>query len=343
MPYFLKKTLPAVAVILVLNCLLGCNKLPVINNPTTSPVTTNTINDVVNSTATFSILKTALTRTGLATLLSKPGVAYTVFAPDDNAFIASGFPATVVGAMDVNTLRSLISYHVVPQGISSTAIPTTFPNYQMPTFLSLSPPLISMSIFPSRRGTSAWANNIPITQLDIAASNGVIHKVAFLVSPPSTFLKQIVAADTALTFLRAAINRADSGQVGLNRFDSAMNFALANLTVFAPTNNAFRTTLGIPDSSFFRNLPVLTVRGIVGYHLLGSRAYAANLPTTTTGIQTLLGAAPFPPLTIDWTTGSLKLKGAANGGALFNMIAGGSDKNAINGVLHTIDGVLRPQ
>ena len=337
MSRFLHKLIVACTVTLALS---SCNKLPVVEPIVTNPAT-NTVADVINNTPTYSILKAAVTKAGLLPTLSKAGTSFTVFAPDDAAFIASGIPAAAIGALDANTLRSLLSYHVIPQAVPSTVIPTTFPNVQMPTLLSLAPPLVSMSIFPSRRGTQAWANNVPIIQTDVLVSNGVIHRVATVVNPPNLMLRQIVNSDSALTFLRAAIARADSGQVGLNRFDSAMNFPVANLTVFAPTNNAFRTTLGIPDSSFFRNLPVLTVRGIIAYHLLNGRAFIVNLPTTTTTVPTLLGAAPFPGMTFDYTTGSIKLKGAANGTALFNFTSG--DRHAINGVLHTIDGVMRPQ
>jgi uncharacterized surface protein with fasciclin (FAS1) repeats len=334
---FLHKLILACTVTLLV---YSCNKLPVVEPIITSPAT-NTVADVINNTATYSILKAAVTKAGLLPTLSKSGTSYTVFAPDDAAFITSGIPAAAINALDATTLRSILSYHVVPQAIPASGIPTIFPNVQLPTLLSLSPPLVSMSIFPSRRGTQAWVNNIPIVQTDIPVSNGVIHRVAAVVSPPSTLLRQLVNSDTALTFLRAAIARADSGQVGLNRFDSAMNFALANLTVFAPTNNAFRNTLSIPDSSIFSSLPVLTVRGIVAYHLLGSRAFSVNLPTTTTTVPTLLGGAPFPGITFDYSTGALKLKGAANGPSLFNVVS--ANRNAVNGVLHTIDGVLRPQ
>ncbi|MEO6914290.1 MAG: fasciclin domain-containing protein [Chitinophagaceae bacterium] len=323
----------------VIVTIISCNKVPLADTSLVAPVTTNTVADIINSTASYSILKAAVAKAGLLPLLSRPGATLTVFAPDDNAFMASGISAAAIGVLDAATLKSLLSYHVIPQTIPSTNIPMTFPNQSMPTFLTLLPPFVSNPIFLSKRGANAWANNVPIVQADIPVSNGVMHRVAAVVNPPSMFLKQIIAADTAFTFLRAAITRADSGQVGLSRFDSAMNYAVANLTIFAPTNNAFRTTLGIPDSSVFRALPVLTVRGIIGYHILGTRAFSVNLPTTTMGLPTLIG--PAPVLTIDWSTGSLRLKGAGNGTALYSITT--ADRNAINGVVHKIDGVLRPQ
>lgn len=334
----IEKIFSALLLVMILT-IVGCNKVPLADTSMITPVTTNTIGDVISNTASYSILKAAVTKAGLLGTISRPGATLTVFAPDDNAFIASGIPAAAIAALDAATLKSLLSYHIIPQAVPSANIPMTFPNQSMPTFLTLLAPFVTNPIFLSKRGSAAWANNVPILQADIAASNGVIHRVATVVSPPSLLLKQILTADTAFSFLRAAITRADSGQVGLNRFDSAMNYAVANLTVFAPTNNAFRTTLGIPDSSAFRGLPVMTVRGIIAYHLLGTRAFVVNLPTVTTGVSTLIGAVP--ALTIDWSTGALRLKGAGNGAALFSITT--PDRNAVNGVIHKIDGVLRPQ
>lgn len=340
MPRFITRIFFTLVALTTLS-IIGCNKAPLADTSLITPVSTNTIADVINNTASYSILKAALTKAGLLTLLAKPGATFTVFAPDDNAFIASGIPAAAIGALDAATLKSLLSYHVIPSVIPSAVIPVTFPNVQMPTLLMLSPPFFTNSIFPSKRGAAAWANNIPILQTDIPVSNGVMHRVAAVVSPPSVLIRNIINADTSLTFLRAAINRGDSGQVGTLRFDSVMNLGPANITVFAPTNNAFRTTLGIPDSSAFRGLPVATVRGIIAYHLMSGRAFQVNFPTTTTALPTLVGAAPAPQLTIDWSTSTLKLRGAGNGGALYGITAG--DKNAVNGVVHVIDGVLRPQ
>lgn len=317
----------------------ACNKVPVVIMSPATPVSGDTISQIINTKPEFSILKAAAAKAGLLPLLSQPGSTFTVFAPDDAAFIASGFPMAAINLLSASTLNSILSYHIIPQKLLSTNISTNFPNVQMPSLLNLSPPLVKMSIFPSRRGNMLWANNIPVIQPDIPAINGVVHKVARVVAPPSLLLKQIIAGDTSLSFLRVAIQRADSGQVGLNRLDSVMGFGVANITVFAPDNNAFRFTLGIPDTSIIRVMPVQTVRGIIAYHLLGSRAFVVNLPTTTSPVQTFIGAVP--PLMIDWTTGTLKLKGAGNGPALFNIISG--DRNAVNGVLHTIDGVLRPQ
>jgi uncharacterized surface protein with fasciclin (FAS1) repeats len=210
-----------------------------------------------------------------------------------------------------------------------------------------------MSIFPSRRGTTMWVNNIPITEVDLLAANGVIHKTAALVAPPSTTIKGILASDPAnFSILSAAITRADSGQVGLNRLDSAMNYAPANLTLFAPDNNAFRAMFppGTPDVAIIAllNNPAFftatTVRGLVAYHLLGSRAFSVNFTSTPTPYNTQLVIPGVPPTVVPVIVtnagASFTVKGLANA-TPSNVTS--RDRHAINGVVHVIDQALRPQ
>lgn len=183
---------------------------------------------------------------------------------------------------------------------------------QMPTLLGPGSNLpgtiipFRLTIFPSKRGSSLWVNNIPIITPDIKTSNGTIHIVGGVIAPPAKTLRDTLYARADLTYFRAAIARADSGQVGTSRFDSLMNYAVTNMTVLAPNDAAFQTLLfgsiygyliaqGVPPATataqatllsstpaIFTNpasyaiLPAATVRGILAYHLLAS-------PNPTTG------------------------------------------------------------
>lgn len=344
---FRNKTIRLLGLALAFTSLLSCNKeFEDIGTGTTMPPPNQpTIGAQIETDANFSILRAAATKAGMLNLLKQTGGSYTVFAPDNAAFIASGIPAAAIAALPAAQLQAILSYHIIPRGLASGDIPTTFPNIQMPTLLTLSPPFVKMPIFPSKRGNQLFANNIPVTQADLGASNGVIHKVARVVAPPSTLLVQELAKDPDLSFLRAAIARADEGQTGLARFDSLTRLGVANLTIFAPTNQAFRdllTAMGLPASeATFAALPVQTVRGIVAYHLLTVRAFAVNLPMTTGTIQTALGAAPMPQLTVDRSTAAPRLLGAGNMGQFSNFVS--TDLHAVNGVIHKIDRVLLPQ
>ncbi len=305
-----------------------------------------TIGDIITTDTTFSYLLAAANRAGLADALFTTTANLTVFAPNNAAFRLSGVPSiAVINALPLTTLVPLLQYHVLGYQVPAASIPETFPNLLSHSLFALPgapAPFVRMPIFPSRRGTAAWVNNIPVTKADILATNGVIHAVAALVQPPSQTLSAIISGDTSLTFLRAAILRADSGQVGINRLDSAMNLAYGpNLTIFAPDNNAFRAFLGAlglpPSTAVFAALPVQTVRAIVSYHGLGIRVFSPNLPATAIAVPTLLTAA-VPGTTLSISTAGVK--GLANPTVAAITTA---NRNALNGIIHVVNQVLRFQ
>lgn len=354
-----------------ISILTSCNKDLTDPIPIMEPaVTGKSLTDTIAGDASLSFFRAAVNRaatnttfgTSLSALFSDRTAAFTVFAPTDAAFQLSGIPSVAA----INTLRpgfldTVLRYHVVGgQRITSAAIPTTFPNLQLPTQLVLAqpsaalPPGLRMSIFPSRRGTNAWANNIPLTAVDIQVANGVIHKTAALVAPPTTTIKGLLAANQAkYSILLAAIQRADSGQVaGLGRLDSVINFPVANVTLFAPNNDAFRALFppGTPDAAIIATLnnhqafPVQTVRAIIAYHLLGVRAFSVNFAAGPAPVNTQLvippGTTPVPVL-VTYGGANFTVKSVAPNATDANVVT--RDQHAINGVVHEINQVLRPQ
>jgi uncharacterized surface protein with fasciclin (FAS1) repeats len=399
------------AMVLGIALIASCNKDVPDAEPAKSatPVATQTIAELLND-ASFSILKAAVTKAGLMEALSDRTATYTVFAPNDAAFQLSGISLAAINALPAEQVGAIVRYHVVGgQRVDTSKIPMTFPNVQLPTLLVLAqpsptlPPGLRMSIFPSRRGNIVWANNIPVVGVNVQAVNGVLHRVAAVVAPPSAFLWNRIDADPNLTFLKAAVMRADQATPSANLVAALSNPA-ANLTVFAPSDAAmqqflvgsiaqaliargldqataqgaamalvstYRTTIisnpaSIPDAPIFpagtgigaQLANVLTptaIQGIILYHLLGSRAFTNNLPPTATLARTLLNNAvnAHPGVALQATLGmtgmatSASVKGVVNATASniqINPAANGtSDQHYINGVLHVIDQVLRPQ
>jgi uncharacterized surface protein with fasciclin (FAS1) repeats len=343
----IKFVLPIMAVITIL--VASCNK----NVPEAVPIEIpsgagSTIGDVLNTNPNFTILKAAVTKAGLMTAVSDKNNVFTVFAPSDAAFTLSGISAAVINALPAAQVAQIVQYHVIPgRKILSSAIPTSFPNVQFPTaFIFPSPntnPLVRFSNFPSRRNSQVWVNNIPVVTPDVDAANGAIHVTAAVVAPPSRVLLDTIARDADLQYLVAAVAAADAGVPSGSRFQDYLANPLANFTVMAPTNQAFNNLfafLGLPQSpSSFSLLPAATVRGIVAYHVLMSRAFAANLPGTPTPVPSLLSASlpTAPTLTFDATQG---VKGAKN--PTYSKVVA-ADRHAINGVYHKIDQVLLPQ
>ncbi len=329
----------------------SCNKeLPDAVPIVVPPPTGQSIGNLISTDTSYSILKAALTKAGLLNGLLDSTALYTVFAPNNDAFRLSGIPsAAVINALPTAQVAAIASYHIIGgQAFTTSLIPTSFPNLQLPTGLVLQAPLFRMSIFPSKRGSAAWANNIPLIATDKQMSNGIIHNPVALISPPSLTIKQIATADTTLSYFLAAVARADSGQTGLGRFDSLLNYPPVNFTVFAPTNQAFRNALvflGLPPSpAAFNFVPVSTARGIVAYHFMGTRAFSVNFPATPTDLPTLLQLSPTsPPLTVkaQFTGLSFTVLGNGNFGFPSNVVQ--ADIHAINGTVQKIDQVLLPQ
>jgi uncharacterized surface protein with fasciclin (FAS1) repeats len=338
--------------------LSSCNKdLEQIPGPAPTPVgdTTQNLNNLIRNDATLTFFRAAIVRAGLTTTLANPTSRYTVFAPTDAAFIASGIPSiAVINSLPLATVTALVSYNIVPQNVLTTGIPSTFPNFQYPTIFNPAPTLsalLRLTTFPTIRNGN-WVNNIPLTSVNTVTGNGVLHKTALVVAPPQRALWERIQTDAGLKYLRAAIIRADSGVVAASTLQAALGNIGANLTVFAPTDAAFQATLtglitqaliaqGVPpataaataallasNENVFQNpalygsLSAQTVKGVVVYHLLGVRAFSNNLPTTVTNYPTLLNTAipahPGVGLLAAFTGGQVSaasVKGAANASA----------------------------
>jgi uncharacterized surface protein with fasciclin (FAS1) repeats len=341
-----KFILPLIILVVVVST--SCNK----DVPAAMPIVTtsvgSTIGDILTTNPNFTILRAAVTKAGLLAAVSDKNNQFTVFAPSDAAFIASGIPLAAINALPAASVASIVQYHVIPgRKLMSSAVPTSFPNVQMPTsFIIPAPntnPLVRFSNFPSRRGDRVWVNNIPVVTPDVDAANGAIHVTAAVLAPPSRVLLDTIAREADMSYLVAAILRADAATPAGSRFQDFLANPLANLTVMAPTNTAFNalfTSLRLPASpASFGLLPIATVQGIVAYHVLVGRAFSPNLPTAATPVPTLLSASlpTAPLLTVDGTQG---VRGARN--PSYSRITA-VDRHAINGVYHKIDQVLMPQ
>ena len=389
--------------------LSSCNKdveqfaTPVVTTPTTPA-----LGETIATIADDSLYYRMIVRSGLLTTINNKSNIFTMFVPNNAAmrqFVAAasggaipvGTPDAIVsgfiaGTLPAATAAQIVSYNMMPQSITMASVPNTFPNFFYPTNLNPTSgssfnPLVRLLTFPSTRNGN-WINNIPLTAVNDTAANGIIHTAAAMPAPPSKVLAQRIFADADMTYLAAAINRADSGVAPTT--SASLVWVLSNfgpnITVFAPTNLAFQQLLtaqitqaliaqGVPPATaaaqaaalastpaVFSNpalYSVLTptvVKGIVVYHLLGNRAFLNNFPTTATSYPTLLNSAvpshPGVSLTCTFTgpfVTAATVKGIANPTASNILINptpepnGTSDQFFVNGTIHKIDQVLRPQ
>lgn len=318
----------------------SCNKDPMeFPVPTPVPSTGATLGDTLKTNADDSLYYRLIVRAGMAGMLNSRTNSYTMFVPGNNAMksfinaisggavplsapdaVFSGFITTNIPA---TTAASIVGYNIIPQAVPASAFGNTFPNMQYPTLLNPAPSvsaLLRLTTFPTNRNGN-WVNNVPMTTVDWKAANGYIHHTLALVAPPQRYLWNRIDTDTDLTYLKAAIQRADSGTVAPGYLQGVLLNIGANLTVFAPNDNAFKTALtgaiaqaliraGVPPATamtqatslastpaVFQNpalFPVLTaelVKGLIVYHVLGNRAFVNNFPTTEESYPTLLNTA----------------------------------------------------
>jgi uncharacterized surface protein with fasciclin (FAS1) repeats len=232
---------------------ISCNKdlpkaTPIIYPPANNSSTS--IGTAISTDTSYSFFKAAATKAGVLAALSDSTNLFTVFLPNNDAFKVSGIPSiTVINSLPLSTLVPLIQYHIIPgQQYLSANVPSTFPNIQLPSYLTIgslpgTPIHLNMSAFPSTRTNGFWDNNIPVVVPDLKFNNGVVHLVAALIAPPSQVLKDAMYSNPNLTYFKAAIARADSGQTGLNKLDSLLGYAVTNMTVLAPSDAAFQTLI----------------------------------------------------------------------------------------------------
>lgn len=293
----------------------SCNKEIPDASPIDYPPTNNsttTIGEAIGSDPNYTFFKAAATRVGALGQLSDAGKVFTIFLPDNNAFMASGITSiNVINALPLVQVGGIVNYAIIPgEQFTSADIPTTFPNLQLPTAITIgqlpgTPLPLKLSTFPSTRAAGFWDNNIPVVTPDLKFKNGVVHILAGIVAPPSQVLRDALYSNPNLTYFKAAIARVDSGQTGLNKFDSLLNYAVTNMTVLAPNDAAFQTLIfglvfqgylaAIPQPHVFTAMDTATavanangavaagpailstnyvsttqVRGIIAYHFLAT-------------------------------------------------------------------------
>lgn len=294
-----------------------------------NPPATNTITDKVVADASFSLLEKAVVKAGLSATLSGSG-PFTVFAPNDAAFAASGITSATVDALSADDLKKLLLYHTLTSKVLAAAVPAG-PNAKVTTANSPAD-----SIFVTKNASGVFVNGIKVVAADVSADNGVIHVLEKVLMPASGNMVATAQAndggDNGLDSLVVAVVRADAAAPGL--------ITLLNsnvLTVFAPTNKAFRDLLGALGLQNIQQIPIATLQAVLGYHVLAGRNFSSDLAN---GNVTMFASGTTTVNLTNGTGGGPTITGNGNAGAKSNIIA--TNVLATNGVVHVIDRVLLP-
>ena len=285
------------------------------NNDDDDMVPTSNIVDIAKSNPELSTLVSAITAANLTAELSNGG-PYTVFAPTNAAF-AKLDPAVLNTVISTpSLLTALLQYHVVNGKVMSSQLQ----NGDVSTLLS------GQSVNVAINGGMVTLNGSSnVTDADVEATNGVVHVIDEVLLPENfstQTIAQIAASNPNFSILVSALSKPE-----LSDLLEAANNPTSDLTVFAPTNDAFTAVLGALGKTSIDELPVTLLREIVQYHIAAGALMSTEL--TNGLLPTLL---PDESLTVN----------IDNGVKINDSEVVLADVSAINGVIHAVNAVLLP-
>ena len=171
-----------------------------------------------------------------------------------------------------------------------------------------------------------YVNDSKVLATDVQATNGLIHVIDKVLLPPTLNLVETAASyDNEFTVLLAAATKAGLADVLMG------NGPYAQLTVFAPTDQAFINFLGVANAeeaiAAIDTLTADDLAPILLYHVVEGRVYSSDL-----------ASGPVTTLNGDF---NLDLSDLSINGSV-NLVPELLNVQATNGVIHVINGVLTP-
>lgn len=262
----------------------------------------NSLYNQAQSNASLSTFLDAAEKGGYTLALREGEDILTVFAPSNEAFTAAGID---LSSLNQSALEKILNYHIIADSLPTAALMTERYQTSSGKFIDLVVDGGTVVIEPSTDAAR-------VTTADIIGSNGFIHIIDKVLTPPDE-LSKIVADNGNLSLLNEAIGRFSDLESAVEGFDT-------NLTVFAPTNAAFEAFLAqFPQYESLEDVPDQVLRTILQYHLVDGERFFGSV---TGELETLEGenivAANIAP----------------------NLVT--TDVNASNGVAHVINTVLVP-
>ncbi len=265
--------------------------------------------DIVDTAAAnpqFKTLVAAVKAAGLVDTLKGDG-PFTVFAPTDAAFNKLGKATIDALIADPAALKSILLYHVVSGAVYSGDAAK----------LASAKTVNGADIAITQRNGSLYINNARIVTSDILTTNGVIHLIDTVITPPSKDIVDTAAANPNLNTFVAAVQAAGLSDTlkGEGPF-----------TVFAPTDYAFYRLGKATIDSLLANPEAL--KSILLYHVVPGKVYSGDAANLTSA-KTVNSA----PVVITQRNGQIYINGARV--TVANI-------QTTNGVIHLIDTVITP-
>lgn len=281
----------------------------------------NSIAAIATNTPQFTTLVDALQRTDLVQTLDQSGT-YTVFAPTNDAFATflsdNGFAN--LDAVPVAALKEILLNHVIGSVNLSTGLSTGYVKTLGKGSASSTNTLsmyVDLNSGVTVNGISVRLNGVAsVTAADITASNGVIHQVNAVIGLPTVVTH--AAANPNFTTLVSLLD----AQGLLPTLSGTMS---SPFTVFAPLNSAFTT----PVLDLYGSLSETQKTDLLLYHVVApANVLSSGIPAGP--ITTLQGGS--------FTVTGTVITDAID--AQTNIVL--TDVQCANGVIHVLDGVIRP-
>ena len=271
---------------------------------------TNVFDDIIAMSPDHTYLEAALIQEGLDVALQNNAATLTVFAPTDAAFdnLAAALNTDIAGLLALPTLSDILTYHVLGIEVPSSAVTNGLVAQPLSQTNTLKLTVTSAG--------GVFVNQAQVTAVDLSAGNGVVHVLGAVVLPIETAVD--VAIDNNFTSLTAAVIKAE--------LIPALTNPLAELTVFAPTNQAFDDLAAALGTDIAGVLANPQLAEILLYHVVGGTVLSTDLVNGS--VPTLNGQT----VMVDLTAGVM-INSA-------NVIT--ADLTTDNGVVHVIDAVLVP-
>ncbi|KAH9263843.1 hypothetical protein BASA83_012720 [Batrachochytrium salamandrivorans] len=263
-----------------------------------------------------------LERDALVMELTSKDANLTVFTPDNEAFKRMRYPPP----SDVMT--NILLYHMV----SGKTLLSGFKNMMLLDTAYKPEALNGLSqkirVFVDDGGR-VFLNQVPrILESDLIASNGVVHTVSQIILPPPNALN--IISHNPLEFAVFMLALRHSGQDDIVRNTHA-------LTVFAPTNQAFKDLGWLRLRYLFSEQGRHSLSQLLLYHFSVDMVYSTNMVIGDSTLTTMLDGKYLytsPERSEDGSHNDIKINGESY------VIE--ADGLADNGVVHTIDKVLLP-
>ncbi len=269
-----------------------------------------TIAQAVAATDTFSTLLAALDAADLVDVFTGEG-PFTVFAPTNAAFakLPKGTVESLLKPESKDQLTAILTYHVVSGEVGA----------RQATQVRSASTLNGQRLDINFENGQLTVDESKIIQADLFLQNGVVHVIDQVLLPRSNNIVETAGeAGVFNTLLQAAT------EAGLADALSATD----NITVFAPTDEAFAALPAGTIESLLKPENRGTLVEILSYHVIPERVYSDEL-FTQSDLDTL--ASIFLP--VEMANGRLQV---ANGSVVT------ADIEASNGVIHIVDSVLLP-